>query len=81
MTGQRQGMPTFAGILIIAGAVLAVALNLAYTTWAVNTSQHRWCATIGLLNSADAHQPAPSTQFGRNLVADFNHLYTNLGCG
>lgn len=68
-------------IIIVAGVILALALNAAYTTWAVNQSQHRWCATIGLLNRAEHGTQAPTSSYGKQLAADFGKLFPALGCG
>lgn len=67
-------------VIIAAGLILALALNAAYTTWAVSVSQHRWCDTIGLLDRAEHGTQAPSSAYGKQLAADFSRLYPALGC-
>lgn len=68
-------------IMVVSALLLAIMLNAGYTTWLVQTSQHRWCATIGTLNNAAKGAPAPQTAYGRHLVQDFHDLYGGLGCG
>jgi hypothetical protein len=79
----RWEPPNFTAIvLLLGGMILALALNAAYTTWAVSQSQHRWCNTIGLLNAASAASTKkPTGPYGRQLAADFAQLFPALGCG
>lgn len=78
---KKRQPPIILGIgLLLGGLLLAIALNAAYTTWAVNVSQHRWCDTIGLFNEAEHGTQAPTTAYGRQLAADFGNLYLSLGC-
>jgi hypothetical protein len=67
--------------LVIGAVVIALAVNVGYTTWSVNTSQHRWCSALVTLDTADQHAPAPTSKFGRQLVADFHNLRLSFGCG
>jgi hypothetical protein len=71
-------------ILVIAGLVALCALTIGYTTWAVNASQHRWCAVIDLLNAAPppvgAPQKNPSRAYEQELARDFHALKASLGC-
>ena len=80
-TAERSRNPvSVAAVIAIVALVLALGLNAAYTTWAVSASQHHWCATLTLLNAADAGHP-PTAGYGRALADDFRMLHRNLGCG
>lgn len=68
-------------VIMIASFVVAILLNGSFTVWSVQESQHRWCNTVVTLDNADRHAPAPTSQFGRNLVADFRQLRSAFGCG
>jgi hypothetical protein len=84
MTGPdraRQPGPGRGIAIIVAGVLLALATNVAYTTWSVDTSQHRWCAALVTLDNADRAAPKPASKFGRQLVADFHALRLSFGCG
>lgn len=67
--------------LVVVAVVIACGMNVAYTTWVVAASQHRWCTTLTTLDNADHHAPAPTTKFGRQLVTDFHNLRLSYGCG
>ena len=71
-------------IAIIAGLLLFAGLTVAYVTLSVDSSQHRWCSTINLLNSAPPPAgPAkqnPSRAYEQRLAADFRMLKASLGC-
>lgn len=67
--------------MVITAVVIALAMNVAYTTWVVTQSQHRWCQTLTTLDNADQHAPAPTSKFGRQLVTDFHQLRVAYGCG
>jgi hypothetical protein len=66
--------------LVLAGVVVALLLNAAFTAWSVNTSQHRWCQTLTLLNTSARRRP-PTGTYGKALVRDFRDLHASLGCG
>lgn len=70
--------------LAVASILLALALNAGFTLWAVETSQHHWCATLNLLytekpppGNAAAN---PSRAYLQDLHARFADLRSNLGC-
>jgi hypothetical protein len=71
-------------IAIIVGLLLFAGLTVTYVTLSVDISQHRWCATLTLLNSAPAPAgPAkanPSRAYEQELAADFKVLKASLGC-
>jgi hypothetical protein len=71
-------------IAVIAGFLLFAGLTVAYVTYSVNASQHRWCTTINLLNSSPppAGSPSrnPSRAYEQHLAADFRDLKASLGC-
>jgi hypothetical protein len=67
-------------VLMLASFALAVLLNGAFTVWSVSESQHRWCNIVVTLDESDHKAPAPTSQFGRNLVAGFHHLRAEFGC-
>jgi hypothetical protein len=68
----------------VAAFVLALALNTAYTTWAVNTSQHRFCTTVGLVGAQKPPpgnpQANPSRAYLQELHLHFTQLYRSPGC-
>lgn len=66
---------------VIAGFLVAIAFSVGYTTWSVNSSQHRWCSALVTLDAADQHAPPPASKFGRQLVTDFHALKLQFGCG
>ena len=72
-------------IAVIAGLLVLCALTVGYTTWAVDASQHRWCAVIDLLNAAPppagAPQKNPARAYDQKLALDFHDLKGSLGCG
>jgi hypothetical protein len=69
---------SLAAFIAVCALVLALGLNAAYTTWAVNASQHRWCAVIDLLNAA----PPPAGVPQKNPARAYDHdLKGSLGCG
>lgn len=76
----KQKRERLAMVIMIAGFVVALVLNGAFTVWTVSESQHRWCSTITTLDKADRKAPKPTSQFGRNLVADFHRLRSEFGC-
>jgi hypothetical protein len=84
--GQRaERSAVISVVAIIAGLLALCALTIGYTTWAVNASQHRWCAVIDLLNAAPppvgAPQKNPSRAYAQMLSRDFHDLKGSLGCG
>jgi hypothetical protein len=86
VTGQRaERSAVISVIAVIAGLLAAVVLTVGYTTWAVNASQHRWCAVINLLNAAPPPAGAPETNpsraYAQMLSRDFHDLKGSLGCG
>jgi len=70
-----------AAAVALAAMLLALGMNVAYTTWVVSSSQHRWCTTLVTLDNADMHAPPPTSKFGRQLVVDFHNLRIHFGCG
>lgn len=76
----KQKRERHALVLMLVSFVLALLLNGAFTVWTVSESQHRWCNTITTLDKADQSAPKPTSQFGRNLVADFHRLRGEFGC-
>jgi hypothetical protein len=70
-----------ASIVVVVAVVLALGMNVAYTTWVVTQSQHRWCTTLITLDTADHDAPPPTSKFGRQLVTDFHNLRVAYGCG
>jgi hypothetical protein len=46
-----------------------------------DVNEHKWCATIVLLDQASRAGPPPSTAYGLKLRADFHELRGELGCG
>jgi hypothetical protein len=82
LPGPRPPSPIARAVaLVVTAVVIALAMNVAYTTWSVTESQKRWCHTLITLDNADQHAPAPTTKFGRQLVTDFHHLRLAYGCG
>ena len=86
MAGQRAERSAVISVLaVIAGLLALILLTVGYTTWAVNASQHRWCAVIDLLNAAPppagAPQTNPSRAYAQMLSRDFRDLKGSLGCG
>lgn len=64
-------------ILILIVLMLAVA----YTTWAVDVSQHHWCAMLNLLATAKPPRGSVSTSpYAHHLYSDFQQLRASLGC-
>lgn len=86
MAGQRAERSAVISVLaVIAGLLALILLTVGYTTWAVNASQHRWCAVIDLLNAAPppagAPQKNPARAYDQKLALDFHDLKGSLGCG
>jgi hypothetical protein len=70
------------GIIIL--MVVLIALSAAYTTWAVDISQHHWCATLHLLNVVkppDVKSLGPAwLEYRRQLAAQYTALQSSFGC-
>ncbi len=69
----------FALTLVLSG------VNLVFTAHAVNTSDRKWCTTVGLLTATPVPRPAdpaanPSREASYRLYADFVQLKKDLGC-
>jgi hypothetical protein len=80
--GSRPPSPIMRAVaLVIVAVVIALGMNVAYTTWVVTQSQHRWCTTLITLDNADHHASPPTSKFGRQLVTDFHNLRFAYGCG
>ena len=83
---QAPGRPSpgRAITLAVASILLALALNAGFTLWAVETSQHHWCATLDLLYTEKPPPgPAarnPSRAYLQDLHARFADLRSSLGC-
>jgi len=76
--------------VLVAIWCLGAGANLLFTTHAVNTSQHRWCATLALLTSqppARAHAPGPGATAAQKdayrtwiFYGDLIRLRDSYGC-
>lgn len=77
-------------VALAAAFLLALAIEFLatgfYATWAVSSSQHKWCSTVDLLNKAPAPPAgksatqAPAQAYDRELASDFRMLKDRLGC-
>lgn len=75
--------PLFPVIILVLCLVLWTAGTFWYITFAVNQSQHKWCATFQLLNEAPAPKASPgnpSRIYSAKLAADFRELQSQFGC-
>lgn len=70
-------------IAIIACFIGFAGLTIAYNTWTITNSEHKWCQVIDLLSTAHAPKPAPgnpSRIYESLLSRDFLLLKGRLGC-
>ena len=71
-------------IAVIVGLLVFAGLTLAYVTLSIDHSQHLWCSTLDLLNSAPAPSGAakanPARAYEQRLADDFRMLKESLGC-
>ncbi len=58
--------------------------TVAFVSWSVSSSEHKWCSVIDLLDAAPAPPNAntsnPSRQYDAQLASDFSVLKKRLGC-
>lgn len=72
-------------VLLIIFCFLAFAGGtVAYVTWSVSVSEHKWCSVMDLLVQAPPPKGAspsnPSRQYDVQLSKDFHALKSGLGC-
>lgn len=79
MNERNRGTISFVVLVLISVVLSGAALVIASRE--VAASQHRWCAALVTLDTADRHAPPPATRAGRNLFADFHSLRMEFGCG
>jgi hypothetical protein len=82
--GGGGGRPSVIPIILTPFCfLLFVGITIGYVTWSVNTSEHKWCTVIELLNKAPAPKAAPNNPsriYDAQLAQDFRVLQTSLGC-
>lgn len=63
--------------VVILGFVVSIAGSYALSLHAIDQSQRRWCATLGLIQNA---KPPHATAFQQRYFTDLRELYRDFGC-
>lgn len=60
-----------------------VALTVASVLWSAHVaeeSNRRWCGVLRVYHEAAAANPAPATQYGKDILAQLEQLYADFHC-
>lgn len=67
-------------VVIFLTVLGATAVNIAYTNRVAQDTNRRWCGVLRVYHEAAAANPAPTTQYGKDILAQLEQLYADFHC-
>lgn len=68
-------------LLVIFIALLGVGgYSIWYTNRVAQETNSKWCGVLRIYHEAAASNPAPATQYGKDILAQLEQLYADFHC-
>lgn len=55
-------------------------VNILYTNHVAEQSNRQWCGVLRIYHDAAQTNPPPASQYGRDILAQLEQLYTDFHC-
>lgn len=71
---------TYVLLVIFVALLAAFGAGIWYTDRVDDQSNRRWCGLLRVYHEAAKTNPAPATQYGRDILAQLEQLYDEFHC-